>query len=80
MTGPTRLDVFHSFKYGFSYTPLRNIFAHSLDAVNHQKQNNEVLVDTKISEKMNSLRDKIHGINQSIKYQIMKLKSDSQYK
>ncbi|CAC5423237.1 unnamed protein product [Mytilus coruscus] len=51
-----------------------------LDAVNRQKQDIEVLVDTKISEKINSLRDEIHGTNQSMKSQIKKLKSDSQYK
>ena len=51
-----------------------------LDAVNRQKQDIEVLVDTKISEKINSLRDEIHGTNQSMKSQVKKLKSDSQYK
>ncbi|CAC5359725.1 unnamed protein product [Mytilus coruscus] len=51
-----------------------------LDAVNLQKQDIEVLVDTKIREKINSLRDEIHGTNQSMKSQVKKLKSDSQYK
>ncbi|CAC5408527.1 unnamed protein product [Mytilus coruscus] len=51
-----------------------------LDAVNRQKQDIEVLVDTKISVKINSLRDEIHGTNQCMKSQVKKLKSDSQYK
>ncbi|CAG2206480.1 unnamed protein product [Mytilus edulis] len=51
-----------------------------LDAFNRQKQDIEVLVDNKISEKINSLRDEIHGTNQSMKSQVKKLKSDSQYK
>ncbi|CAG2234002.1 unnamed protein product [Mytilus edulis] len=51
-----------------------------LDAVNRQKKAIEVLVDTKISEKINSLRDEIHGTSQCMKSQVKKLKSDSQYK
>ena len=51
------------------------------DAVtcNRQKQVIEVLVDTKISEKINSLHEEIHGTNQSMKSQVKKLTLDSQY-
>ncbi|CAG2192760.1 unnamed protein product [Mytilus edulis] len=41
-----------------------------LDAVNRQKKDIEVLVDTKISEKINSLRDEIHGTSQCMKSQV----------
>ncbi|CAG2199407.1 unnamed protein product [Mytilus edulis] len=51
-----------------------------LDAVNRQKKDIEVLVDTKISEKINSLRDEIHGTNQCMKsqYEANPIASDSE--
>ena len=51
-----------------------------LNAVKCQSQNIEAIVDAKITEKFENLRNEIHGTNQSMKSQVKKIKTDSQYK
>ena len=51
-----------------------------LDAVKRQGQQFEAAVDAKITQQMESLRDEIKGNNQTMKSQVKKIKTDSQFK
>lgn len=51
-----------------------------LEAVKKQGENIEAIVDAKVSEKMDILRDEIQGTNQCMKSQVKKMKTESQYK
>ena len=51
-----------------------------LDAVNRQSKNIEAIIEAKANEKIDVLRDEIHGTTQSMKSHVTKFKSDAQYK